>query len=177
MDFKETCLRNSYLILPQKIQDSRGYFSRTFDKNEFVKRKLNHNFVQDSISFNEKKGTIRGMHFQKPPFQETKIVSCIQGKIFDVIIDLRIRSKTYKKWFCCELDSKKNNMIYIPEGFAHGFQTLDNNVVVSYKMSEFFNPKFYYGIRWNDPIFNINWPLEPTVLSEKDKLFPNFSSE
>ena len=172
--FTETLLADSFLITPEKIDDERGYFTRIFDKNEFKKRNLIYDFVQDSISFNKTKGTIRGMHFQLAPFEEAKIVSCINGKIFDVIIDLRDNSKTFKHWFNCELDSKIGNMIYIPKGFAHGFQTLYDNSVVSYKMSEYFNPNSYTGLKWNDPLFCIKWPLKPTMVSKKDLSFLDF---
>lgn len=174
MIFTETTLKDSFLIKPEKIDDERGYFARVFDKNDFKKKDLISDFVQDSISFNRIKGTIRGMHFQLPPFEEAKIVNCINGKIFDVIIDLRPHSKTFKHWFHCQLDSKHGHMIYIPKGFAHGFQTLANNTVVSYKMSEYFNPSSYHGLRWNDPHFNIRWPLKPNMISKKDLSFPDF---
>lgn len=175
MLFTETALKDSFLIKPEKINDERGYFTRIFDKNEFKKRGLVSDFVQDSISFNRIKGTIRGMHFQLCPFEEAKIVTCIKGKIFDVVIDLRSSSKTFKHWFNFELDAEIGNMIYIPKGIAHGFQTLEDNTTVSYKMSEYFNPNLYRGLRWNDPFFNIKWPLKPTMISKKDLSFPDFT--
>ena len=172
--FTETLLADSFLITPEKIDDERGYFTRIFDKNEFKKRNLIYDFVQDSISFNKTKGTIRGMHFQLAPFEEAKIVSCINGKIFDVIIDLRPDSKTYKQWYGIELKSDEHKSIYIPKGFAHGFQSLEDNTEVYYQISEFYNPAYSNGIRWDDPVFGIKWPLNNPIISEKDLVWNAF---
>jgi len=129
---------------------------------------LKSDLVQMSFSFSKKKGTLRGMHFQKEPFREVKIVKCIQGKIFDVIIDLRVESKTYKKWIGVELSADKQKMIYVPEGFAHGFQTLEENTHVLYQMSNWFSPEHEKGIRWDDKDFNIKWPITDLIISKKD---------
>ena len=168
MIFTETKLSGAYVIEIEKIEDERGFFARTFDKNEFIKMKLDSEFVQSSISQNKKKGTIRGMHYQTKPYEESKIVRCVKGKIFDVIIDLRLNSKTFKEWLFVELSEDNYKMLYIPKGFAHGFQTLENNTEVYYEITEVYDKKSSRGIRWNDPTFNINWPLDISLISEKD---------
>lgn len=170
--FTETKLKGAYIIKPEKLNDGRGFFARIWDKKEFSKMELETEFVQSSISVNKKKGTIRGMHYQSSSYEESKIVRCIRGKIYDVIIDLRPDSKTFKKWFSIELSANNYKMLYIPKGFAHGFQSLEDNTEVFYQISEFYNPKFSKGIRWNDTKLNIKWPLQVTVISEKDKSFP-----
>jgi dTDP-4-dehydrorhamnose 3,5-epimerase len=176
MIFSETHLTGSYLIEIEKIEDGRGFFTRTFDKNEFIKMELDSEFVQSSISQNKKKGTIRGMHYQTKPYEENKIVRCVKGKIFDVIIDLRLNSKTFKEWLSVELSEDNYKMLYIPKGFAHGFQTLENNTEVYYEITEVYNKKSSRGIKWNDPTFNINWPLDISIISEKDKNFSFFNN-
>ena len=158
----------------EKIEDSRGYFARTFDKREFQKLGLIDEFIQLSISSNKKKGTFRGMHFQTEPHSETKIVSCVKGKIFDVIVDLRKESPTFRQWESNELSSDDHTMLYIPEGIAHGFQTMDDDSEVSYHMSKEFNAKYYTGVRWDDPAFRIELPLPVTVISEKDSSYERF---
>ena len=170
MKFFETEFKGCYIIELEKLEDERGFFTRVWDERIFHNKKLNSKLVQISFSFNNKKGTIRGMHFQEKPFEETKIVRCIKGKIFDVIIDLRSNSKTYKKWISIELNSSDLKMIYIPEGFAHGFQTLEDNTEVIYQMSNWFSPEHAKGIRWDDQEFNIKWPINEHVISKKDQL-------
>ena len=168
MIFTKTKIFGVYIIEPEKFEDERGFFTRTFDKNEFIKMKLDSEFVQSSISQNKKKGTIRGMHYQTKPYEESKIVRCVKGKIFDVIIDLRLNSKTFKEWLSVELSEDNYKMLYIPKGFAHGFQTLENNTEVYYEITEVYDKKSSRGIKWNDPTFNINWPLDISLISEKD---------
>ncbi|MHA7646500.1 dTDP-4-dehydrorhamnose 3,5-epimerase [Nitrosopumilus sp. S4] len=175
MNFVETTLEGCYVIEIEKISDDRGFFARSWDKKVFEKNGLDSNLVQCNISFNKKKGTLRGMHFQKPPFSETKLVRCTRGKIFDVIIDLRKDSNTYKKWFSIELSAVNHKMLYIPEGFAHGFQTLEDNSEVFYQMSKIYNSEYAQGILWNDTAFNLEWPLDVSNMSEKDKNFPSFN--
>ncbi len=170
MKFFETNLKGSYIIELEKLEDERGFFTRIWDEEIFQNKELNSKLVQISFSFNKKKGTLRGMHFQEKPFEETKIVRCVKGKIFDVIIDLRSNSKTYKKWISIELNSNDLKMIYIPEGFAHGFQTLEDNTEVMYQMSNWFSPEHAKGIRWNDQEFNIKWPINEPIISKKDLL-------
>jgi dTDP-4-dehydrorhamnose 3,5-epimerase len=175
MKFFETDLIGSYIIELEKVEDERGFFTRIWDKKIFQDKKLNSKLVQISFSFNNKKGTIRGMHLQEKPFEETKIVRCTKGKIFDVIIDLRSNSKTYKKWISIELNSNDSKMIYIPEGFAHGFQTLEDNSEVFYQISEFYHPEYSKGIKWNDEEFGIQWPLRNSSISEKDLSYIPFN--
>ena len=168
MKFYETELKGAYIIELEKFEDERGFFTRVWDKKIMQDQGLKSDLVQMSFSFSKKKGTLRGMHFQKEPFQEVKIVKCIQGKIFDVIIDLRVESKTYKKWIGVELSADKQKMIYVPEGFAHGFQTLEENTHVLYQMSNWFSPEHEKGIRWDDKDFNIRWPITDLIISKKD---------
>jgi dTDP-4-dehydrorhamnose 3,5-epimerase len=165
MIFYETKLSDAYIIEIEKIEDGRGFFARTWDKKEYSKRGLDTEFVQSSISVNKKKGTIRGMHYQIKPYEESKIIRCIKGKIFDVIIDLRPDSKTFKELFSIELSADNYKMLYIPEGFAHGFQTLVDNTEIYYEISEVYDKNSSKGIKWNDPTFNINWPVEITLIS------------
>ena len=168
MKFFETELKCSYIIELEKLEDERGFFSRSWDRNEFKEQGLNHNLVQCNISFSKKRGTLRGMHFQKKPFEETKLVRCTRGKIFDVIVDLRAESNTYKKWIGMELKSDDFKMLYIPEGFAHGFQTLEDNTEVFYQVSNWFSPEHERGIRWDDKELDIKWPIDNPIISKKD---------
>lgn len=170
MIIKQTPIDGLKIIQTDLNEDERGYFSRVFCKNEFKQNNINHNIVQCNISHNNKAGTIRGMHYQKYPYEETKIIKCTRGSIFDVAVDIRINSETYLEWFAIELNAKSNLIFYIPEGFAHGYQTLENDTDVFYMTSEFYNPKFEGGIRWNDPAVHIRWPLQPSIISEKDKI-------
>jgi len=174
MIFSETKLSGAYIIEIEKEEDNRGFFARTFDKNEFSKIGLDSKFVQFSISYNKKKGTIRGMHYQTEPYEESKIVKCTKGSIFDIIIDLRPNSKTLKKWFSIELNANNHKMLYVPKGFAHGFQTLEDDSEVFYQISQYYNSEHSMRIRWDDKTFQINWPLEISTISEKDKNFENY---
>ena len=174
MIFTETKLKGAFIIEPEPLEDERGFFARTFDEKEFEAHGLNPRVVQCNISFNKKKGTLRGMHYQVAPYEEAKLVSCVRGVIYDVIIDLRPNSPTCSQWLAAELSSENNNMIYIPEGFAHGFQTLKDDTVVFYQMSEFYHPECARGVRWDDPVFAVKWPIEPTIISDKDKNILDF---
>ncbi|WPC41057.1 dTDP-4-dehydrorhamnose 3,5-epimerase [Clostridium sp. JS66] len=171
MIFAETKLKGAYSIEIETIRDERGFFARSWCKEEFEKYNLDSNLVQCNISFNKKKGTLRGMHYQREPYSEVKVVRCTRGAIYDVIIDLRESSPTFKKWFSIELTEENRKMIYIPKGFAHGFQTLFDNTEVFYQMSEFYNSEFASGVRYNDKIFDINWPIENITISDKDKKY------
>ena len=177
MKFFETKLKGAYIIELEKLEDNRGFFARTWDKKIFDKRGLNSDLVQMSFSHSKQKGTLRGMHFQVNPFEETKIVRCLRGRIFDVIIDLREKSETYKEWINVELDDEERKMIYIPEGFAHGFQTLEDNTEVCYQMSNWFSSEHAKGIRWDDKEFNIKWPIQNVIISEKDKMYEEFTKK
>jgi len=174
MIFTETKLKGAFIIDPEPIQDERGLFARTWCKKEFEDHGLNPNLVQCNTSFNKKKGTLRGMHYQAAPYEEAKLVRCTMGAIYDVIIDIRQGSKTYMQLFACELTAENRKMLYVPEGFAHGFQTLEDNTEVFYQMSEFYHPDYAKGIRWNDSAFILKWPLPDPVLSEKDQSYPFF---
>ena len=174
MIFNETKLKGSYIIDIEKTNDKRGFFARTWDKNIFEQKGLNSNLAQCNISFNKKKGTLRGMHYQIAPYEETKLVRCTRGKIFDVIIDLRQESSTFKQWFGIELSEENHKMIYVPKGFAHGFQTLKNDTEVFYHISEKYIPRYSRGIRWDDKAFKIKWPLKPSIISKKDYIYHSF---
>jgi dTDP-4-dehydrorhamnose 3,5-epimerase len=175
MIFKETRLKGAYVIEIDPLEDERGFFARTFDQKEFEARGLNPRVVQCNISLNKKKGTLRGMHYQIAPHQESKLVSCIRGAMYDVIIDLQQNSPTYCAWFAVELSSENYKILYVPKCFAHGFQTLEDNTVVFYQMSEFYHPECARGVRWDDPAFGIEWPLLNPIISEKDKNCPDFN--
>ncbi|MBD3212667.1 MAG: dTDP-4-dehydrorhamnose 3,5-epimerase [Candidatus Lokiarchaeota archaeon] len=170
--FKSTKLEGLYIVYPDPYEDQRGKFYRVYCENEF--KKLNHTktIVNVNFSTNIKKGTIRGMHFQYPPHSEIKIVKCVKGSIFDVAIDLRRNSPTFLKWHGELLTDNNMKMLYIPEGFAHGFQTIESDTKVLYFVTEFYNPKSEGGIHYDDKEVNINWPLEITKISEKDKNLP-----
>ena len=171
MKFLETKLKDVIIIEPEISEDERGSFYRIWDKKIFQENGLNDNLVQISISFNKKKGTLRGMHFQKKPFEEAKIVRCTKGKIFDVVIDLRPESKTFMSWASFELDSNESKILYIPEGFAHGFQTLEDNTELVYQISNWYSPEHASGLRWDDNKFQINWPIQNPIISKKDLTF------
>lgn len=176
MKFTETQLKGAYIIEPEMLTDERGFFARSWCQKEFTERGLNPNLVQCNISFNLKKGTLRGMHYQTKPYEEAKLVRCTMGAIHDVIIDLRPESPTFKQWVAVELTAENRKMLYIPEWIAHGFQTLVDNTEVFYQMSEFYHSESATGLRWDDPIFGIVWPqTSQIIISEKDKSYPNFT--
>ena len=175
MIFTETELKNVYIIEPERLDDYRGFFARTFCTREFNTYGINSKFVQCNISFNIRKGTLRGMHYQSKPHEEAKLVRCTMGAIYDVVIDIRPESNTFREWISIELTSENRKMIYIPEGFAHGFLTLEDNTEVFYQMTEFYAPESSRGVRWNDPAFNIHWPTDVTVISDRDSHYPNLT--
>ncbi|MFZ5865529.1 MAG: dTDP-4-dehydrorhamnose 3,5-epimerase [Thermodesulfobacteriota bacterium] len=174
MKFTETELPGAFLIELEPNEDDRGFFARTFCRTEFEERGLVTDFVQSSISFNKKKGTLRGMHFQAPPREEVKLVRCTRGSVYDVIVDLRPGSPTFKHWTALELSADNRWSLYIPKGFAHGFQTFEDNSELLYMISEPYHPESARGVRWDDPAFGIAWPFEPTTVSETDKSYPEF---
>jgi dTDP-4-dehydrorhamnose 3,5-epimerase len=174
MIFTETPLKGAFVIEPEIIKDERGFFARTFCQEEFTSRGLNPNVAQCNISFNSKKGTLRGMHYQTEPYAEVKLVRCTRGTIYDVIIDLRPNSATSKKWFAVELSADNRKMLYIPEGFAHGFQTLEDTTEVFYQMSEFYHIEYARGVRWDDPAFGIKWPTGRRIIADRDRDHPDF---
>jgi len=172
MIFKKTKIEGLYIIEPELKTDGRGYFTRIFCKEEFAKIGLDFNIVQINQSLTKKKGTIRGMHFQKEPKAEDKIVQCLKGAIYDVAIDLRENSSAYGQWVAIELNEENKKMLLIPKGFAHGFQALSDDCELLYFMSEFYSPDYTNGVRWNDSFFKIKWPIKNPILSEKDKNWP-----
>ena len=174
MRFIETGLSGAWLIEPDLISDERGFFARTYCRNEFADKGLNPNLAQCNISFNKLRGTLRGMHFQKAPYAEAKLVRCTQGSIYDVIVDLRHDSQTFTKWFGVELTAENRNALYVPEGFAHGFLTCQDSTEVLYQMSESFHAECAAGVRWDDPLFFISWPGAVKVISERDRDYPLF---
>lgn len=174
MIFIKTELEGAWLLDINKLEDKRGFFARSFCQHEFIDHGMNPQIAQCNVSYNIKKGTLRGMHFQANPFQEAKLVQCTQGAIYDVIIDLRPGSPTYKKHLGVELSAQEYRMLYIPEGFAHGFLTLEDHTNVFYLMSEFYAPEAARGFRWNDPAFDIAWPGKVEVISERDAAYPDF---
>ena len=174
MTFTETKLKGAFVIDLEPIQDERGFFARTWCKKEFEAHGLNPNLVQCNTSFNKKKGTLRGMHYQTTPYEEAKLIRCTMGSIYDVIIDLRKESDTLRQWYGCELTAQNRKMLYVPEGFAHGFQTLEDNTEVFYQMSEFYHLDYSKGIRWNDPAVGIKWPCKDVIISPKDDNLKNY---
>jgi dTDP-4-dehydrorhamnose 3,5-epimerase len=174
MKFIEMELKGAYLVEPEFLEDERGFFARTWCRKEFEQYGLNVDWVQCNISYNKRKGTLRGMHYQVAPHAEAKLVRCTMGAIYDVIIDLRPDSKTYCHWISTELSAENREMIYIPQGFANGFQTLVDHSEVFYQMSAFFAPEYARTVRWNDPQFNIRWPEAERTISEKDRMIEDF---
>ncbi|MBL6448106.1 dTDP-4-dehydrorhamnose 3,5-epimerase [Fulvivirga sp. 29W222] len=174
MIFEETKLRGAYVIKPERLEDERGFFARSFCLKEFAEHGLSPFVVQCNISYNKKKGTFRGMHFQAPPFEEDKIVCCTQGSILDYVVDLRLGSPTFKQWVAVELSAENRNILYIPKTFAHGFITLTNDTQVFYQMTQFYNAESARGFRWDDPAFDIQLPIPVESIAEKDRSFPPF---
>ena len=176
MIFHQTKLPGVYEIRAELLSDERGFFARTWCQKEFEEHGLNPKLVQCNVSFNTKKGTLRGMHYQAAPYAETKIVRCTRGAIYDVVLDLRPQSPTFKEWIAIVLTAEKRNMAYVPEGCAHGFLTLEDQTEVFYQMSEFYRPESARGVRWDDPAFQIVWPGKVEVISERDRTYPNFET-
>lgn len=174
MQFHKTPLSGAYLIEPELKTDNRGFFSRLFCVEEFKKQGLETEFVQANNSYSEKKGTLRGLHYQLSPMSEVKVVRCIRGSFYDVIVDLRQHSPTFKQSFGAILSEENRKMMYVPEGFAHGFLTLEDHSEVIYFISQFYSQEMERGIRWNDPAFNVAWPEEPQIISERDQSHKNF---
>lgn len=176
MIFTETKLKDSYILEIKKMEDARGFFGRSWCQKEFEEHGLVPCVVQANVSYNKKKGTLRGMHYQIAPYEETKLVRCTRGALYDVIIDLRPDSPTYKQWLGVELTADNYKMLYVPKGFAHGFITLEDNTEATYQVSQFYTPGAEGGIRYNDPLFGIEWPVEVTVISDKDKSWANYEA-
>ncbi len=178
MHFKSTQLSGVFIVEPQRCEDDRGFFARAWCVREFAERSLNARLVQCNISFNKRAGTLRGLHLQVAPHAEAKLVRCTQGALYDVVVDLRPDSLTFRQWLAVELTGQNHRMLYIPEGLAHGYQTLTDDTEVFYQMSDFYCEECARGVRWNDPAFGIVWPpvAEP-LLSDKDRSYPDFRLE
>lgn len=174
MRFVPTAVAGAFVIEPERIADARGFFARTWCSSEFAAHGLNANLVQCNISVNTRRGTLRGMHYQKAPHCEAKLVRCTSGALYDVIVDLRADSATYMRWFGVKLSAEGRTALYVPEECAHGFITLEDNTEVLYQMSDVFYPEAAAGVRWDDPAFSIQWPIQPTVMSERDRHYPDF---
>jgi dTDP-4-dehydrorhamnose 3,5-epimerase len=175
MIFSETGIKGLFVIEIDKKEDFRGFFARSWCAKEMKEHGLNPNAAQANISFNLKRGTFRGIHFQKKPFQESKLIRCTKGVVYDIAVDLRKDSPTFKKWLGFELSAKNYRMLYIPENFGHGFITLKNNSEVSYLVSQFYHPESEAGFRWNDAQFDIQLPIEVSCILDRDKNFPDFN--
>jgi dTDP-4-dehydrorhamnose 3,5-epimerase len=174
MIFRETKLPGVLEVYPQPNADERGFFARSWCQNEFERRGLNPRVVQCNISFNVKKGTLRGIHYQDRPYAEDKLVRCTKGSIYDVVVDLRPQLPSFKEWIGVVLTGANRQMLYVPEGCAHGFLTLEDETEVFYQMSQFYHPELARGVRWNDPAFKIAWPVRVEVISERDRTYPDF---
>ncbi len=174
MRFTETRLQGAYIIDVERIEDERGFFALTWARNDIVARGLNPDLVQCNLSYNHRAGTVRGMHWQIAPHAETKLVRCTRGGIFDVVVDLRDDSPTYLQWVGAELTAENRRALYIPEGCAHGFQTLEDDTEVLYMLTEQYTPGAARGMRWDDPATDVTWPQPVTVISERDAQYPDF---
>ena len=172
MKFTEAFIKGVWVIEPEPVSDERGFFSRIVCANEFAEHGLPNRWVQQNISFNHKKGTLRGMHYQRGEAAEIKVIRCTCGAIYDAVIDLRHDSPTYGKWTGVELSSENRKMVYISEGFAHGYITLTDKAEVTYLVSAFYTPGAEAGIRYDDPLVRVDWPIQPTIISEKDRNWP-----
>ena len=175
MIFTETALKHAWLIDIEPVADERGFFARSFCQNEFARHGLPETFVQCSISFNRRQGTLRGLHYQAEPAVEGKLIRCTRGKVFDVMVDLRRQAPTYCQWQAFELSEINARAVYIPPGFAHGFQSLSDNTEISYQMTTPCRPDRERGVRWNDPAFSIAWQLPDPILSPRDASYPDFT--
>jgi dTDP-4-dehydrorhamnose 3,5-epimerase len=174
--FEETSLRGAFVVDLERREDERGFFARSWCANEFTDHGLPNTVVQANVSWNARQWTLRGMHFQRAPHAETKLVRSTRGAIYDVIVDLRPESETYKQWLGVELTADNRRALFVPEGFAHGYQTLVPDSEVFYQVSEFYTPSAEAGVRWDDPAFGIEWPdPDNAFLSEKDRSWPDFT--
>jgi dTDP-4-dehydrorhamnose 3,5-epimerase len=174
MKFEPLTLAGAYLIQLEASADERGFFARTFCSREFADQGLNDRLRQCSISFNSRKKTLRGMHYQLPPHEEAKLVRCTQGAAHHVILDLRNDSTTYLEWIGIDLNSENRHLLYVPEGVAHGFITLSDATEILYQMSEYYSPESAAGVRWDDPAFKVFWPAEPAIISERDSGYADY---
>lgn len=177
MRFQPLPLNGAWILDLEKREDNRGFFARTFCTGEFQRQGLETAFVQANVSFSVQKGTLRGMHFQRPPCAEVKLVRCIRGSLFDVIVDLRAGSPTLGQWHGELLSAENRRSLYVPKGFAHGYLTLEDATEIEYLVSAPYSPQQEAGVRWNDPAFGIQWPFTPEIVSPKDAAHPDFSEQ
>jgi dTDP-4-dehydrorhamnose 3,5-epimerase len=177
MIFTATPVPGAVVVESEGRADQRGFFARTFCAREFSAHGLDSRVVQCNVSFNRRRGTLRGLHFQRPPHAEAKLVRCTAGALYDVIVDLRPESASFCQYFALELSARNRKMLYVPEGCAHGFQTLADDTEATYQMSEFYSAEDASGVRWNDPAFAIAWPLPVTAISERDRQYPDFRAD
>jgi dTDP-4-dehydrorhamnose 3,5-epimerase len=175
MIFNETKIKGAYVIDIKPIEDERGFFARGFCRKEFADHGMDIDILQTNISYNKYKGTLRGMHLQLAPYGEKKLVRCTRGAIYDVIVDLRSDSETFKQWLGLELTAKNYRMLLVPEGCAHGYLTLEDDTDTTYQVTQYYTGSHETGVRWNDPAFNIEWPVEPKIISERDRNHADFS--
>lgn len=175
MNFRPAPLQGVYVIELEPRNDERGFFARAFCEREFREHGLVDHFVQMNDSVNLRRGTLRGLHYQLAPDAEVKLVRCVRGSLFDVVVDLRPDSPTFRRWFGAELSAANRAMMYVPEGFAHGFVTLEDDVEALYLVSQYYSPGRERGLRWNDPAVGVAWPLAPLVISDKDRNHPDFT--
>ncbi len=173
MRFEELAIPGVFALELEPVHDSRGFFARTYSRTELGEHGIEFDVVQASVSFNERRGTLRGMHLQRPPHEEAKLVRCVAGSVHDVVVDLRAGSPTQLRWLAIELSTKRQNALYIPPGLAHGFVTLEDGCEVEYLISAAYEPSAGTGVRWDDPSVGIEWPFEPDVISERDAAFPD----
>ncbi len=177
MKLVETKIDGVVLLEPKLFPDDRGYFTEIFNQKTLRDLKIEMPICQSNVAYNKKRGTIRGMHYQIPPFEEQKIIWCISGAIFDVVVDIRPNSRTFSKWIGFNLSEKEPLLVFIPKGLAHGYQVLEDNTQVTYLVSEFYHPESARGVRWNDPAFQINWPINSGIaINERDANYPDFKA-
>jgi dTDP-4-dehydrorhamnose 3,5-epimerase len=176
MRFTETRVSGAFIVEPEAKSDERGFFTRLWCRDEFARRGLNGEFVQCNGSFSHRIGTLRGLHYQSAPYEEVKLIQCVRGAIFDVLVDLRPTSKSYLRWFGMELNADNRSLLYVPAGCAHGYMTLQDDTEVVYPVSAPYQASAERGVRWNDPLFAIEWPIAPTTVSPKDQSWPDYVS-
>ena len=176
MKFIETNVKGNFIIEPDRFDDERGFFCKIWDHKEFAKQGLSTEFAQFNLAYNHNAGTLRGMHYQTAPHQEVKLVRCTRGKVFDVIIDLREDSPSYMQWAGAELTEDNHRSFYLPKGCAHGYITLTDKAEVCYNVSELYAPNAAAGLRWNDPAFNVKWPLQPILINHRDATYPDYKA-
>jgi dTDP-4-dehydrorhamnose 3,5-epimerase len=177
MIFRETMIEGVWVVEPERYEDERGFFARTWDTREFARHGLNGRLVQCSISYNRRRGTLRGMHYQAAPHEEAKLVRCTSGAVFDVAVDLRTGSASFRRWVGIELSAVNRFAMYVPEGCAHGFLTLTDDSEIAYQISEFHAPDDARGVRWDDPAIGIDWPVDVLVINERDRSYPDFAAD